>query len=58
MKHLQINAPISTQEIANIINPLEVFYAKGSVTINAQKEHIITPKQKNKRNKHHKGLYS
>lgn len=29
--------PISTQEIGNIINPLEVFYTKGSGTVHPQK---------------------
>ena len=49
---------VSTQEIGNIINPLEVFYTKGSDTIHTKKEHIEPPEQRHKRNKHHKGLYS
>ena len=58
MKHLQIFTPTSTEEIANIINSLNVFYANESGTIHTKKERIVTPKQRHQRNKHHKGLYS
>ena len=47
-----------TKEIGNIINPLEVIDTKGSGTIPTKKEHIEPPKQRHKRNKNHKGLYS
>ena len=58
MKHLQTFTPIFTQEIVYIFNYLNVFYADRGDTKHAQKERIVAPKQRHKRNKHHKGLHS
>ena len=55
---LQRYTQVSTQEIGNIINPLEFFIPKGVAQYTPNKENIEPPMQRHKRNKYHKGLYS
>jgi hypothetical protein len=49
---------VSTQEIENIVNPLDSYYQKKSGTIHAKMGCIVPLKQRDKENKHHKGVYS
>lgn len=48
---------VSKQEIGTSINPLEFFYNKRSGTIHAKMGCIEPLKQRDKENKHHKGVY-
>ena len=49
---------VSTQEIENIVNPLDSYYQKKSGTIHAKMGCIEPLKQRDKENKHHKGVYT
>ena len=49
---------VSTQELENIVNPLDYYYQKKSGTIHAKMGCIEPLKQRDKENKHHKGVYT
>ena len=49
---------VLTQEIGTIVNPLDSNYQKESGTIPTKMGYIKPLKQRDKENKHHKGVYT